>query len=115
MLTPIKTVEDLRDYIKSITGEVFTDKELIWLNCMYQASSMFDSSSTKDIANVLLEGIKPINQLSDVQDLLDTVYADLDDTTEATLYLQQYVAIHIGNHTLARQLQEQLEEYQANQ
>ena len=114
MITPIKTVEALRTYIQEITGKVFTDKELIWLNCMYQARSTFDCYSTKDMANVFLEGITPQNQLSNVQDLLDMIYQDLEITTDTTLYLQQFVAKHVGNHELANQIEGQIEEYLVN-
>jgi len=114
MITPIKTVEELRTYIQEITGEVFADKELIWLNCMYQAGVTFDGHSTKDLAEILLKGIPPFNELSDVQELLDMIYRDLDDTTEATLYLQQYVAHFVGNHELATQLLIRFKEYRFN-
>jgi hypothetical protein len=114
-LIQIRSVEQLRKHIEFVTGEVCTDEQLIWFNCIHQAHSFSNEcTNTREIANIFLEGIKPCNQLSDVQDMLDGIYADYEfeagevDKNAETLYLQLEVARHWGKLTLVEQLEAML-------
>jgi hypothetical protein len=50
------------------------DKDLIWFNCMCEASVVHEQYSLKDIASLFFEGIKPIDSLESVQDMLTSWY-----------------------------------------
>ena len=47
-----------------------TDEQIIWANALWNASTVFDCS-TKDVANMLMNGIGPINNTQAVQNELD--------------------------------------------
>lgn len=72
-----KTVEELRDVIKSLTNKNLTDENLIWALCLWEAMS-YSEASLKDLARLFCNGVKPIDSLDDIQDTLNYLNADMD-------------------------------------
>jgi len=89
----IKTVEDLRAFMAEVKGEAVDNAQLFWFVCMYNAALIGDSYSRKDIAAMLLGGVKATDSLQDVQDFIDTFYEDGPDEYNQlqSLYIVKFV------------------------
>lgn len=104
----IKSVKDLQNVIASIVGlNEVTDEQIIWANALWYASSVFDCS-TKDVANMLMDGIGPINNIQAVQNELDGMKEDGDDyfATEVCNYIGYIVGDVFGEHEKAEELRQ---------
>jgi hypothetical protein len=71
----IKTVDALRSFMTTVEGEKVIDGDLIWFVCFQNARLLLDSAGTKDVARMFSDGMAPINQLSHVQEFIDTFQA----------------------------------------
>lgn len=106
----MKTVDLLRSYLSEVLKQELTDENLIWANCLFEASSIIQSYTTKDLASSLQEGLGPLNKLSDVQNTLDTFFEDELETDNCGAYVVYIIGQVYGQHELANSIEERLEE-----
>lgn len=109
----IKTTEDLRSFMGSVGGEAVTDDRLVWFVCMYNAELISQAYTTKDIAAMLLEGVKATNSLTDVQEFLNTFFEDTGDGNYAklqNLHIVKHVLDFFGKYNAAEEVQEMINE-----
>ena len=85
----VKTVEQLREIVSKLVNEQVTDEQLIWGNCCFNATMVFDSYDTKDVAQMFLEGVPSHNNIECVQQVIDQFYED-EGENDSTLHLIQY-------------------------
>lgn len=86
----IRTVEQLADLMKQVSGASIGDSDLIWFVCVQEALAIHDANTIKDTARMLRDGFKAINSLDDVREFLDTrneEELEEGDTSAETLYL----------------------------
>jgi hypothetical protein len=95
----ITTTEELRSYLTEVSGNEITDADLFWFVCIFNANSIVESYTTKDIAAMLQEGVKPTDKLSQVQEVIDTFYEDDGDRYNQSLPIVAAVFNFCGKYT----------------
>ena len=73
--TQIRTVKQLRAFMKKVSKEEVKDDNLTWFACIGYAESLTDSS-LKDLAWLFRGGVTPVKTLDDVQKYIDTFFEE---------------------------------------
>jgi hypothetical protein len=115
-LKPIMNVEELRAFMTKVGNETVDNDVLQWFAAYQQARIIQDGYSTKDLANILLEGIEKQSSNKAVQDYIDTFNEDAlvnPDDEDAQLYrfrLHCQVYDFYGKFTEAVSLRDEIED-----
>lgn len=101
---PLRTVANIRAWVGCETsppgtkGAFWTsqalDKEVLWWFACWQAKEWGDLR-TKDIANILLQGLPPLT-LAMLQEELDSAHESEDESEPAARQIEAHLRRHFG-------------------
>lgn len=89
MFVKLTTAEELKQFVAEHLSEEDRDFDVHWFVATYEARSLLDSCTTKDIASMLMGGCRKIDD-EYVVNFLETLYSDLEGLTDQEV--EEYIA-----------------------
>lgn len=80
MFNKLTTAEELKQFVAEHLSEEDRDFNVYWFVALFEARSLLDSCSTKDIASMLMGGCPKIDD-EYVVNFLETLYSELEGLT----------------------------------